>query len=64
VARERSERDRRVHLLTVTPAGADALARARRVMEDVHGDIAASVTPAEAKELHALCLRLLGAEAG
>jgi hypothetical protein len=33
-------------------------------MEDVHGDIAASVTPAEAKELRALCLRLLGAEAG
>jgi DNA-binding MarR family transcriptional regulator len=60
LARRRSPTDRRVFLLTVTPEGAEALAKARTVMDDARGEVAAALGPGEADELHRLCLRLLG----
>jgi DNA-binding MarR family transcriptional regulator len=59
LARRRSPEDRRIHLLTVTPAGWDALAAARPRVEAAHEALAAELGEAGRRRLHDLLLRLL-----
>ena len=61
LARRRSPDDRRVHLLTVTPEGREALTAARPAMVAAHEAITAALGSTDAADLHALCLRLLDA---
>ncbi len=59
VRRERSERDRRAHLIRLTPEGRALTRRARRLSEGSEAEILASLTPAERALLIELLHRLV-----
>ena len=60
VRRERDERDRRRHQLTLTALGRKARARCDAILADVTGEVLAALAPDEQRTLHRLTLRALG----
>jgi MarR family transcriptional regulator, lower aerobic nicotinate degradation pathway regulator len=60
VERRRDPKDRRCHVVSVTPAGKDALIRLRTVLERVQEDLLAPLNVEQRETLHALLLELAG----
>jgi MarR family transcriptional regulator, lower aerobic nicotinate degradation pathway regulator len=59
VIRRRDPEDRRRHVVKMTPAGAQALARMREVVRRVEEDFLAPLDAEQRRELHDLLLRLM-----
>ncbi|MFB9468460.1 MarR family winged helix-turn-helix transcriptional regulator [Nonomuraea salmonea] len=57
--RDRDPADRRRYRLTLTPAGRDALTRARALVTEVERETLAPLTDAERRQLHALVTKVL-----
>lgn len=60
VIRDRDRKDRRRHLLALTPAGRSAIQHGERVIERVTDDVLSNLSRAERRTLHRLALRALG----
>jgi DNA-binding MarR family transcriptional regulator len=60
VERRRDPRDRRCHLVSMTPAGKDALARLRTILQRVQEELLAPLDPEQRETLHTLLLELAG----
>jgi len=58
IERRRDPSDRRRHLVLMTPAGAEALARLRALAAEVEGEFLDGLTDAERQQLHTLLLKL------
>jgi len=58
VDRQRDRTDRRRHLVSLTPAGKEALARMRAIVKQVERDFLAPLDDEELRTLHALLLEL------
>src|SRR5262249_36248267 len=58
ILRKRDPDDRRRHLVTLTPAGKDALAELRAISKAVEKDFFAGLDPNERRTLHDLLLKL------
>lgn len=58
VERQRDPRDRRCHLVSMTPAGDEALARLRAILQRVQEDFLAPLAPEQRETLHELLLEL------
>jgi DNA-binding MarR family transcriptional regulator len=60
VERRRDPKDRRCHLVSMTPDGKDALVRVRTILKSVQEDFLAPLDPEQRETLHALLLELAG----
>jgi MarR family transcriptional regulator, lower aerobic nicotinate degradation pathway regulator len=60
VVRKRDPNDRRRHLVSLTPAGSDALARLRSIVKAFEDEFFAPLDGDERRTLHALLLALAG----
>jgi DNA-binding MarR family transcriptional regulator len=58
VERQRDPRDRRRHLVRLTPAGREALQRLRALARKIEDDFLATLDEREREQLHTLLLRL------
>lgn len=60
VERRRDPRDRRRHIVEITPAGLDALAESERRLEDLEHEVLGKLSAAERRALHDLLAKALG----
>jgi DNA-binding MarR family transcriptional regulator len=60
IVRPRDPRDRRRHLVGLTPAGHKRLAQAKLAVEQAEQDLLSPLSPAEQRELHGFLERLAG----
>src|SRR6476646_3616381 len=60
ILRPRDPRDRRRHLVGLTPAGHKRLAQAKRAVEEAERDLLSPLSAAEQRELHDYLERLAG----
>jgi MarR family transcriptional regulator, lower aerobic nicotinate degradation pathway regulator len=64
IVRPRDPRDRRRHLVGLTPAGHKRLAQAKRAVKQAEQDLLAPLSAGEQKELHGFLERLAGHSCG
>lgn len=59
VERRRDPKDRRRHIVVITPAGTTALAKAEAKLEELEGEVLANLDPTEREQLRDLLLRAM-----
>lgn len=59
VERRRDPKDRRRHIVVITPAGTKALAKAEAKLEELEGEVLANLDPTEREQLRDLLLRAM-----
>lgn len=59
VERRRDPKDRRRHIVVITPAGVNALAKAEAKLEELEGEVLANLEPAEREQLRDLLMRAM-----
>jgi DNA-binding MarR family transcriptional regulator len=59
VERRRDPKDRRRHIVVITPAGTKALAKAEAKLEELEGEVLANLDPSEREQLRDLLLRAM-----
>lgn len=60
VERRRDPKDRRRHIVEITPAGLTALEEAERKLETLEDEVLGNLSPAERAQLHELLTKALG----
>jgi len=64
VERQRDPKDRRRHIVVITPAGQKALAKAEAKLEALEGEVLVNLEPAEREQLRDLLARAMEGQDG
>ena len=59
VERQRDPQDRRRHIVVITPAGVEALAKAEAKLEELEGEVLSNLDPNEREQLRGLLMRAM-----